>query len=191
MRLTWRQTSQTPGRLARMRARVRGGALDEALLEGADPGSSGALRARAVFLTSRPHRDALAAGIEGMLGSLDGHASPSRVIPRPAVLQDNESALRSIVATLRGPVPVHAAGVALVHALVTDGRGPAHAGDAAALAAALEDARTALAGSARPAAAPISRPHAARVRGGTPATRLSETLAMSNNPAGYRRHEAA
>jgi hypothetical protein len=189
MTLTGRKNAHA-GRMARMQARARGTALDHALLDGADPGGSAALRARAELLTSRSHRDSLADGIERMLDALDGPGPRMRVVPRRAALRANEQPLRSIAATLRGPAPVYAPGVALVHLLVT-GAGLERTLDAAAFGRALEGARAALAGRFRLAVVPLRAGHAARVRGGTPATRLSETLALSSDPSVYRRHEAA
>jgi hypothetical protein len=191
MRLIRRDRTTDAGRLALVQARARGAALDRALLDGADPRGSAALRSRAALLTSRSHRDSLAGGIERMLDALDRPAPQMRVIPQPAALRANEQPLRRIADTLRGSAPVYAPGVALVGALVTDGLGPAHAGDADALAHALEDAQGALAGRAPVSVAPLLAPRRSRVRGGTPATRASEALALSSDPAVYRRHEAA
>jgi hypothetical protein len=142
------------------------------------------------MLTSPAHRDCVARGIERMLDSLDRRAPHMRMLPRRAALRANETTLQTIATTLRGSAPVYAPGVALVTSLLSDGMGLAYRGDAAALAGTLEDARAALAGNGPLLELAPARPRG-RVLGGTPATRLSETLAMHQRPLTHRRHESA
>jgi hypothetical protein len=141
---------QELSRRTRLTARLRGGALDRALIAGADPSSSAALAARASLLTSTCHRERLADG----LGQLMRRAEePQRRWWDPAerqAISANRSELHRLAVALRGGGPLYAAGVARLNRLLSDGTGPAFAGDAAALAGALGEARAALAGAERP-----------------------------------------
>jgi hypothetical protein len=136
-----------PGWLARLGARLRGAALDGALIEGADPAHSPQLAARAAWLTTPGTRAVLARGLDRLLGA------PSDASRRRGVLAGAESAgdsapeLRELAGLLRGPAPVYARGVAMLWRLLADGTGPAYTDrEGAALASELVRARIALGG---------------------------------------------
>ena len=61
-----------PGRIARLLARTRSGALDRALIAGADPASSPQLAARTTILTSPGFRGLIADGLERLLLVAEG-----------------------------------------------------------------------------------------------------------------------
>jgi hypothetical protein len=113
-----------PSRSARVAARVFGGRLDRALIEGADPASSPRLTARAAMLTSRSTRSELADGLDVVLASAQRPPSRRRVLPRHASVLANAALLRELANVLRGPAPLYASGIARVHQLLTDGTGP-------------------------------------------------------------------
>ena len=136
----------TSDRRARLAARFRGGALDRALLAGADPSASPALAARASLLTSRRSRDEIARALDALVRRAQG---PQRrwwdLAQREAILE-NSSELHALAMTLARDRVVYAAGVAHLRQLVTDGTGPAYRGSASALARALRDAGRVLQG---------------------------------------------
>ena len=136
----------TPGRRSRLAARLRGAALDRALLAGADPSASPALAARASLLTSRRSRDEIARSLDALVRRAQG---PQRrwwdLSQREAILE-NSSELHAVAMMLTRDRPLYAAGVAHLSRLLTDGTGPAYRGSASALARALRDAREALQG---------------------------------------------
>jgi len=136
----------TSARRSRLAARLRGGALDRALLAGADPSDSHALAARATLLTSRRSRDEIARALDALVRRAQG---PQRrwwdLSQREAILE-NSSELHALAMMLGRDRVVYAAGVAHLRQLVTDGTGPAYRGSASALARALCDARAALQG---------------------------------------------
>ncbi|HEX3511994.1 MAG TPA: hypothetical protein VHT27_12935 [Solirubrobacteraceae bacterium] len=175
----------------RIAARAAARRLDRQLLAGSDPRSSVLLAARAGTLTSRAHREALAGGLERILAALDAPAPRMRVVPSRGSIRANENELRALAELLRAPAPVHAAGVVFLASLLSDGLGRASRAEPRALARELRAARAALGGAAT--AHPLPRRNAgARVRGGTPATRLHDSLALQGNRAlPARRHEAA
>jgi hypothetical protein len=132
-------------RIARVRARVRSSALDRALIEGTDPASSSALAARAAWLTARHTRAEIAARLERLARISDGDAGLWRVAPKHRAVTENEQELLALAATLRGPDPLYARGLAMLRRLTTDGAGPMYT-DATGveLAATLSDARAAM-----------------------------------------------
>jgi len=140
----------TSARWSRFAARLRGGALDRALLEGADPSTSRALAARASLLTSRRSRDEIARALDALVRRAQG---PQRrwwdLSQREAILE-NSSELHALAMTLTRDRVVYAAGVAHLRQLVTDGTGPAYRGSASALARALRDAARVLQGCDQP-----------------------------------------
>jgi hypothetical protein len=133
-----------PRLLARTLARVRSSHLDRALIAGLNPAGSLQLAARAAALTSRRSRASLAEGLERMLRAAEGQPSRRRVQPRRRQVLANAAALRELVQLLRGAAPLYATGIALVNWLVTDGTGPAYAGDGEALTRLLLWARAAM-----------------------------------------------
>ncbi|MGA2927509.1 MAG: hypothetical protein ABSG43_16240 [Solirubrobacteraceae bacterium] len=135
-----------PNAVARVAAWIRQRALDQALIDGADPMSDSQLAARARQLASRSSRRALADGLERLAGA---GSTPSRSPVRPAraAVGANASELLALAALLRGPTPMYARGIALLRTLVTDGTGPAYTDrDGRALAKSLQDARLAIDG---------------------------------------------
>jgi hypothetical protein len=111
----------------RLLARLRAGALDEALATGADPASSPQLRIRAELLTNPPRRADLAESIDLLLLAARGAPGTHPPLARRAAIEQNRPLLRSISRALRddGPPPVR--GVALISTLLTDGTGPLYA----------------------------------------------------------------
>jgi hypothetical protein len=176
--------------LTRVAARVRHGSLDRALLRGEDPASSKLLAERAAALNSPDQRASLARGIDSLLGSHDAPRRRIRAMPDRDAVRANEQALREIAALLRYRSPMYAPGLARMTLLVTDALGPLYHGGPEALADELSQARRELAGGPGAATSPRMRP-AGRVRGGAPATRAQDAVAMQRLPVNHRRHEAA
>lgn len=142
-----------PGLGARIAARVRGRQIDRALIEGADPARSARLAARAARLTERGSRVAVAEGLERWLDGCAGRGHLT-VTPNRRAIDVNRAELSELVAMLRAPVPVYARGVAMVRRLLSDGTGVAYCDrDGVALRSALRDARLAIDGCRRAAAA--------------------------------------
>ena len=130
-------------RIAGALARVRALSLDRALIAGSSPAASDQLAARAAVLTSRRFRTSLADGLERMLQAAAQEPGRLRLRPCRHVLV-NASTLLGLAELLRSAAPLYASGVALVHRLLTDGTGPAYAGDGAELAHLLAEARAAM-----------------------------------------------
>ncbi|HTQ69265.1 MAG TPA: hypothetical protein VMI13_11300 [Solirubrobacteraceae bacterium] len=133
---------------SRLLGPVRADSLDRAAVEGADPSHSLFLAGRAARLTSMRHRLRLAEGVERLAASGSSRCR-SVVGGNAAALSANRDRLAELAALLRDGTPVYAAGVARLRLLLTDPCSPAHAGDAAALTAALDVARRAMAGHAQ------------------------------------------
>jgi hypothetical protein len=134
-----------PGVLARTRARLLGGALDRALIAGADPTSRPELAARAALLNSSRSRRELARALDGLLAAARGPHRRWWALARYDSVLANAEQLCGLARLLDSEVPVYARGIALVHETLTDGTGPAYLGGPPALARRLSDARTALA----------------------------------------------
>jgi hypothetical protein len=135
-----------PGLTARMGARLRGSALDRALIAGADPSVSPQLAARAGLLTTRRRRNVIATALEHLVAATREPGSLARIRPRRATVRSQEAELRELAEMLRSPSPVYARGIAMLEGLVRDGTGPVYDGEPAALGAELRAARAALAG---------------------------------------------
>ncbi|HET7049502.1 MAG TPA: hypothetical protein VFI54_14660 [Solirubrobacteraceae bacterium] len=134
-----------PGLTARLAARLRGHALDRALIEGADPAATEQLAARAARLTSTSMRREVARGLDRL--ARDGREAPKRWQVRPfkRAAAANAPELHALAARLREPGPLYARGIAMLSRLLTEGTGPAYAdsrGDL--LAQRLHDAREAM-----------------------------------------------
>ena len=134
-----------PGLTARLAARIRGDALDRALIEGADPAATAQLAARAGMLTSQSMRREVARGLDRL--ALDEREPPKRWQVRPfkRAAAANAAELHALAARLRGPGPLYARGIAMLSRLLTEGTGPAYTdsgGDL--LARRLRDARVAM-----------------------------------------------
>jgi hypothetical protein len=136
-----------PSRPARLAARVFWGRLDRALIGGADPSSSPRLAARAALLTAPRTRAELADSLDLIVASAQQPPSLRRVRPRPSSVLASAPLMRELAATLRGPSPLYARGIAMLHRLLTDGTGPMYASrDGAALQRELREVRTAVCG---------------------------------------------
>jgi hypothetical protein len=109
---------------SRIAARLLATRLDRALIAGADPARSPRLAARAALLTARSTRYELADGLDLIVASAQGPPSSRRVLPRHSTVLANAPLLREIARTLRGPEPLYARGIAMIHRLLTDGTGP-------------------------------------------------------------------
>jgi hypothetical protein len=136
-----------PGLTARLAARLRGHALDRALIEGADPAATEQLAARAAMLTSTAMRRELASGLDRL--ALDDRAPRRRwqVLPAGRAAAVNAPELHALAGRLREPGPLYARGIAILSRLLTEGTGPAYSdrrGDL--LAQRLRDARVAMGG---------------------------------------------
>ncbi len=134
-----------PGLPARLAARVRGHALDQALIEGADPAATALLAARAARLTSVAMRREVARGLDRL--ALDGRETPGRWQERPfkRAATVNAPELHALAQRLREPGPLYARGIAMLARLLTEGTGPAYSDRRGELLAArLRDARVAM-----------------------------------------------
>ena len=140
-----RSPARGPGRLVSLRARLRRASLDRDLAAGIAPWRSPVHAARALQLTSVRRRDTYALGLERVLAETErtGGLVSTRfnpvVMPDPAAVILCAPTIWEIVATLRGPAPVSAEGMARLRALLCDGAGPLYcAGNAEQLRQALE-----------------------------------------------------
>lgn len=113
-----------PSWTARLAARSFGARLDRALIDGTDPASSPRLAARAALLTTPSTRNELADGLDLILASAQRPPNRRRVLPRHSLVLANAPLLRELAATLRGPAPLYAHGIAMLHRLLSDGTGP-------------------------------------------------------------------
>ena len=140
-----RSQVRPPGRLASLRARLRHESLDRELACGIAPWRSPAHAARALQLTSARRRETYAQGLERVLAETEqvGGRISTRlsaiVLPDPTAVILCAPTIWEIVATLRGPAPVSAEGMARLRALLCDGAGPLYcAGNAEQLRQSLE-----------------------------------------------------
>jgi hypothetical protein len=123
-----RSLPRRPGRVARLRARLNGSALDRDLASGIAPWRSPAHAARALQLTSARRREAYADGLERVLAETERPSHAARV--SGAVLADPGAVILcapvmwEIVGELRGAGPVSAEGMARLRSLLCDGAGP-------------------------------------------------------------------
>jgi hypothetical protein len=138
----------SPGHFARLTARLRSGALDRALIDGADPVSSPQLAARAASLTSTRFRELIADGLERLLLVAEGPTRRWWAASRRGAVVANARELRELAALLRGGSLLYARGMAILGELLSDGAGPAYLGEADGLADELSRARIALGGGA-------------------------------------------
>jgi len=116
-----------PPRSAHLMARLLGSRLDRALIAGADPASSPWLAARAARLTTQATRAELADGLELLLARAQRPPSRQALVTQHASILANADLMRELASTLRGPAPLYARGVAMIHRLLTDGTGPVYA----------------------------------------------------------------
>lgn len=132
---------------ARLHARLRSRTLDRRLARGVGPDRGAALAARAAYLTSRCTRERIADDVERFVAYAERAPSRVTVAPARAAVTANRDELRCLAATLRGPSPVYARGIAELVVLLGDGTGPAYCdrrGDA--LASRVRRVQTALRG---------------------------------------------
>jgi hypothetical protein len=103
-----------PSLPARLAARLRGDALDRALIEGADPAATEQLAARAARLTSTAMRREVARGLDRL--ALDEREAPKgwQVRPFKRAAAANAPELHALAARLRGPGPLYARGIAML-----------------------------------------------------------------------------
>jgi hypothetical protein len=154
----------TPSRAARLAARVRSGALDRALISGADPASSSQLAARAASLTSPRFRAMIADGLERLLLVAQGSTRRWWALARRKAVRANAHELNELAAVLRGGSVLYAPGIAILGELLSDGAGPAYRGEAADLAHELHRARMALGGGGTGGSPSVATPTGDRVR---------------------------
>ncbi|HTU77566.1 MAG TPA: hypothetical protein VMF09_02270 [Solirubrobacteraceae bacterium] len=133
-----------PGWVTRIAARLRAPSLDRALISGADPASSQLLAARSAQLTSASSRGLIADGLERLIGAAQGPRTRWRAVSRGRSVLDNATELRELATLLRSRRPIYARGMAVLNELLTDGTGPAYAGEREDLASMLGRARTTL-----------------------------------------------
>jgi hypothetical protein len=110
-------------------ARLRAPWLDRDLAEGVPPWHSPVHAARAVQLSSRRRRRALARALERLVKDAERPPRPELgAVIRPCRGQVIEAArpLRAIAARLRSGAPVEARGIAALQAVLTDGGGPCY-----------------------------------------------------------------
>jgi hypothetical protein len=123
-----RSPPRRPGRVASLRARLNGNALDRDLASGIAPWRSRAHAARALQLTSARRREAYADGLERMLAATERPPRSSRMggalLADPAAVILSAPLMWEIVGELRGADPVSAEGMARLRALLCDGAGP-------------------------------------------------------------------
>jgi hypothetical protein len=134
-----------PGFTARLAARVRGHALDRALISGADPAATPQLAARAVRLTSASMRREVARGLDRLARDENETRGRWQVLPSRRAAAVNAPELHALATRLRAPGPLYARGIAMLTRLLIEGVGPAYndaRGDL--LAQRLRDARVAM-----------------------------------------------
>jgi hypothetical protein len=114
-----------PGRVARLVARLRSGALDQELIAGVDPASCRRLAARAAQLTAPAARSELAADLE-RLAAASGAGRRWAVLPHRRAIAANAAEIGELAELLRASVPLYARGLAMLRALLADGAGPVY-----------------------------------------------------------------
>ena len=112
-----------PSTTVRAAARLRRGALDRALIAGADPSASRLIAARTAQLGRRSTRARLAGGLERLARSAGEPHGRSRILPSRAAVFRNRSDLLELAGTPRSDVPLHARGLAMLNVILTDGTG--------------------------------------------------------------------
>lgn len=114
--------------LTGMAARLRSGRLDRALADGAEPSTDRLLATRAAQLTSRWTRSNVAGALEASLKEARWFHSQDDVAPRARqrelFLASGE--LQQLIDRLLDDRDVRAQGIARLHQLLTDDRGPMH-----------------------------------------------------------------
>jgi hypothetical protein len=154
-------TRLSPSLAARMIARLCAGSLDAMLVAGADPASSSSLAARSAMITSRRRRAGLADGLTKLVDCTRGRQRRWWAVQHHGAIRSNAETLTALADLLRSQRPLHARGIAMLTALLTDGCGPCYHGDAASLADRLHAVLRAMDGSDVPGSAEVSQafPH--------------------------------
>jgi hypothetical protein len=123
-------------------ARLRAGWLDRQLADGVAPWHSPVHAARALQLTSRRHRRAMARSLERLVEAADQphlRFLTAAVPPCRAQVHDALPSILDVAGRLRDGEPVDARGIATLRELLSDGLGPCYANThPGALAVALE-----------------------------------------------------
>jgi hypothetical protein len=155
------KSSGTGATLAvRIRTRVRRGALDRQLADGADAASNAELELRATQLRSTGERTRLADALVETLGDAR-RGEPMTLRPRPqrAAVRDAADDILALALRLRDGRPVDLIGVAMTARLVDDRSSPMHRDDAGDLRDAIKSALSAL--DATPETTGVLQAHAA------------------------------
>jgi hypothetical protein len=133
--------------LLRLRARLRGRALDARLLAGARPEESRVLMARSAIVVGPENRAEVARALREMLDAAE-HARrifmQAQLRLREFQLVQARSEIRALADTLEGDEPVDARGVILADRLVRDGDSPVFWPSEDSIDAAVKEARDAL-----------------------------------------------
>lgn len=130
--------------LSRLVAWLKSASLDKALIAGADPAFSPALRSRIAILSSRHNRDAMADGLQRLAARADSAQRRSWSLGNRRTLRANSSRLYELALLMRTERPLYAGGLARVNQLLTDSLSPMYRGDETTLARALDEAAQAL-----------------------------------------------
>jgi hypothetical protein len=128
-----RRGPRRPALFEGVRAHLHAGTLDRRLISGEHPRHDPLLARRAAQLSAPRMRSALATGIERAVGSAHADSaglSSQAPVDCQAVLAA-EPELLALAARLRDGLPVSAAGVAEVRALLSDPLGPVFSGGGA------------------------------------------------------------
>jgi hypothetical protein len=131
-------------RLSRLTARLKSASLDKALIAGANPAFSPALRSRIAILASRRNREATADGLQRLATRAGGTQRRLWSLSNRRVLLANSSRLNELALLLRTERPLYASGLARINQLLTDGLSPMYRGDESTLARALDETAQAL-----------------------------------------------
>jgi len=134
----------SPGRVARLIARVRRAGLDHALAAGEDPLASPQLAVRAATLTAAGTRTMIAGQIDDLLQAAEHPRGNWVVRPQRGSVLANAQALGDAATLLRETPLLRARGIAMLSELLHDGAGPVYLGDATRLARRLDAASAAM-----------------------------------------------
>jgi hypothetical protein len=108
----------------RLKARVRAGALDRQLVEGAGPDTSVALALHAARVYGPSQRRILARSLSRLAGSPDSHSARLHVPVDHEAVRRAYGELEAVADRLDGEGPVSVQGVARIRLLLADGTGP-------------------------------------------------------------------
>jgi hypothetical protein len=118
-------TLRRVGLRERVKARLRSGSLDEALVRGASPESSAELALHARQVASPAGRQLLAQGLRRVVALADAPDTGRRAVPiASSAVRRARNQLEALAARLASEGPVDARGVARIRVLLSDGSGP-------------------------------------------------------------------